>query len=440
VLAVGIDTPGARADSAYDGFAKAVGVLATLENPSIPAGLVITGGGPEADAHQGSVGVGDANAAMPYFGDTVPGLPGTGAGIVGLPAPPYPLIASTNRGSAPVTTSYPGFALRAESNDFSTVGSASAGQDLRAAVAEARVEDLRDGSVAATAESESRALSLGGVLQLRNVRSFASAVADGASGEVRRTSSLSIGELTIPGASFTIPNNTPGHAFFPNPIPGAPPIPSMDFPTMPLPAGGQTLVVPRVGFVDGYFTAALPGGGDQQYLVPAEPILKSFEAAGLKVSYQAAQQTKSGVIAPNLVFSTVLPAPPPNTYVNGATPVRYSVGEAVAQVDLQPFDAVAGGATTNGLPGATGPAGLNPGTPVDAVALPGASLGAVGIPSVNLVPATPTASDNTVAASESQRLIPFDTSNIYLALVGAAVLAFFTATALSVMGVRQWTS
>lgn len=400
----------ADTDASYAAFAQATSFQVTAQNPTIPAGLVVTAGGPEADVRQTSVGVGDANAAVPYVGDTVPGLPGTGAAIVGIPTPPYPLIASTNRGSEPVTTSYPGFTMRAESADFATLASATIGQDVRLATADARIEEARDGGVTATAESEARVLSLGGALLVRNARSLARVSAAPAGGEVTRTSSLSIGEISIPGIEFLVP--TSAHQ-----------------------AGGQTSV-PSVGFVDGAFVASLPGSPDQRYAVPAEPILAALEQAGFTVRYQAPVSTPTGITAPVLVFETVVPEPPPNQAYNGPTPIRYSLGEAAALVDLRATPGVPGALDAVVTPGADRAGAGAPDLAGSIAALEGAAAAGV-LPSTSGIPATVVAGDQALPVTATQ-LLPFDTSDIYLALVGLAVLALLTTTALSLLGVRLW--
>lgn len=404
---VGLGNAEARADASYAAFAQATSFQVTAANPTIPAGLVVTGGGPEADVRQTSVGVGDANATVPYVGDTVPGLPGTASAMAGVPAPPYPLIASTNRGSPPVTTSYPGVSMRAESADFSTLARAAVGQDTSLATADARIEELRDGSVTATSETEARLVSLGGALTVRNVHSLAQVSADASGGEVRRTSSLSIGEISIPGVAFLVPS-----------------------------AGGSAdpdASVPSVGFVDGYFTASLPGAPGQRQAVPAEPILVALKSAGFTVTYQAPVSTSTGVRAPVLVFETVVPAPPPNQAYNGETPIRYSLGEASALVDLRPLASVP---ETIGVPGPAAPPDL-----AGSIASPDGASAAGVLPATPLPGVEGTAApsiDQAIGVTATQRLLPFDTSEIYLALVGLGVLGLLTASALSLWGVRLW--
>lgn len=429
----------AHADSTYDALARATGVETLVQNPSIPIGLVVTGGGPEADAHQSSIGIGDANAAVPYFGDVVPGLAGTLGGIVGVPAPPYPLIASTNRGNKPVTTSYPGMTMHAESNELSTLASSLVGQDASGSRAEARVTQSLDGSVTASSDATARSLTLGAAVVIGDYESRAEVSADGVTGRLTRSSSLSIGQIAIPGGSITIPKQTPGHVFVPDPIPGGPTVPSLDIPTLPLPMGGETLAVTDVGFENGYFTVTLPGAGSAHYLVPASAVLAAFQSAGITITYQQAQKTTTGVIAPNLTFTTVLPSPPANNYYSGPTRVSFSLGQGLASVNLHPLPSFDGGAGLGGSPssGATEAASGSTGAIAAPVigSVPPMTTGTTGL-SPQL--ADPAHALNPVGASH--QLVPFDLSDIYLALVAVAALAFVTATAVRLMGVRYlWT-
>lgn len=430
----------AQAAPSYDAVARATGVLFTASNPSIPAGLIITGGAPEADVHQTSLGQGDANASVPYIGEIAPGLVGVFAGILGVPSPPYPLVASSTRGSAPVTTKYPGITMMAESTPFSSVARALIGEAASGASSAARIDEDRSGGVIASATSDASALTLGGVVTMSNYSSVASVAADGSSGELTRTASLSVGRISVPGLSIDIPKTTPGRLFVPSPIPGVPSAPPAEVPTIPFAQfGGTKLPVPDVGFVDGYFTTTLPGLGPQKYLLPADAVIAAFKAQGVTLTYQAAEQTTTGVIAPNLAVSYVAASLPDNQYFSGPTPVTYSLGSTVASVSLRPVLT-----PTLGNPAAVGTAGAVPGV-VDAGSAPGAlGLPSTVDPAVGPLPTggeLPQAVVTPVASAGGPAVSAFDISDLYLVLVAVAVGAFVTGTGLTLIGVRNlWTS
>ncbi|MBA3741632.1 hypothetical protein [Sporichthya sp.] len=433
--------PAARADAPYDGLARAVGIDATLTNPSIPAGLIIEGIGPQASAHQSSVGIGDANAAFPYFGDVIPGVPGVLGGIFGLPVPPYPLIASSGKGGPPANTSYPGVQLHAESNAGNTIASAVAGQEASGLTSLARVDRLDDGSVRALADTAGNALKLGGALTLSQYRSHAEAMADAGTGKLVRTASLSIGRISVPGLSFTIPESTPGTVPLPVPIPGVPNVPPATFPPVPLPMAGQTLAEPDIGLVDGYFVLTLPAeGADQKYVLDAPAVLDAFKAAGVTMAFQASQLTESGIVAPAFQFTTTLPSPPPNIYYSGETPVTFSSGLTVAQVDLRLVPS-AGALTADGLSSDAPALGL-PSTGVDSIGIGGGLPPAAGaVPGLGSVAGNSTPVSSGLIPAGNAVSLDFDAAGIYLALVATGLLAFLAATALRVMGVRfRWGS
>src|SRR5437899_9646466 len=85
----------------FDARAAASGVNVTVENPSIPLGLVLQGAGPIARAALDSLGTSQALAAGAYPGDLAASLPGTVRTTSGLPLPDYPLLAATSLGDAP---------------------------------------------------------------------------------------------------------------------------------------------------------------------------------------------------------------------------------------------------------------------------------------------------------------------------------------------------
>jgi hypothetical protein len=466
LLLVPFVTSPARADvnASYDAFASGNGFSTVISNESIPTGIDIEGGGPQAQAHQTSLGIGDASAQMPYAGETVPGLPGTGAALLGMPGPPYPFIAATNRGSAPATVSYPGLTLHAESNPFSTVASAVFGTDASGASSDARVTEQDGGGVGSVSETKANTLQIGPAFTVSDFRTYAEAVADGTSGAVTRTTHTSIGRIYAPGLVTTFPAQTPGSLpSAPLTIPGAPPLPDPPpLPVLPVPAGGQTFVAPDIGFVDGYFTMTLPSDGatgsdSNTYLVPSGPVIQAFKAAGLTMTFQAPEKLDNGVVSGAVTWEFTMPAPPQNPGFNGPTRVRQSTGAAVATVTLRPLSSgpaagvAAGTGSGSTVDSATGSSPGNAvGSPLggllDGAAAPGSAAGIGQLPStatapldtVDLVPAAGSATGGTISFAG------FSTSSInalYLVLAAIALCGLAAATVLRVMGVRsRWTS
>jgi hypothetical protein len=463
-----LPAPSARADTTYDALARAVGLDTTASNGSFPAGLVVEGIGPESDAHQSSLGVGDANSSFPYLGDSIPTLPGIFGGAVGVPTPPYPLIASTNLGGKPVTTSFPGVTLHAESNPTNTLANATAGEDAAGLTSLARIDQDTDGSVTATADTAANALKVFGVLSLSGYHSHAEVRADGSTGVLTRKSSIDIGQISVPGLSIAIPSSTPGSIPIPIPIPGIPNIPPIQVPPIPLPFGGTTLTSPDIGFEDGSFVISLPVGGTvTKFALPAQAALDALKAAGITMTFQAAQQTEDGIIAPGVTFAMTLPALPDNSYFSGPTPITFSSGLTVAQVDLHPIpetstdtsgnqsgsdvtppavrDPTAPATTTpvdsTVPPTSSGDAGAGQATGGDVGTLTGSVGATTGSTSGSAHPdpqvVAPNSSPQTqLASSTGAALDGVDARDIYLAFVAAAALAAAAATALRLVGVR----
>ncbi|HVE28020.1 MAG TPA: hypothetical protein VNC22_21590, partial [Sporichthya sp.] len=294
-------TPGvAQADNAvFDAYAQGIGVQATLSNQSLPLGLVIEGIGPEASSHVTSFGQSDAEASFPYTGTVVPGLFGLGPPLLlGLPGIDYPAQAATGAGQPPQDVDFPGVSLHAESGTTSNVGDAvlgGGGDGVLGGRSTSRIDRDEVGNVLSTATAQFNTLKLGNSLVLSNVRSTVTVRADAATGKLTRSSSFSIGRLTVPGLSVTVPTQSPAQLSLPNPLPGLPQAPPVPLPSIPLPMGGQTLPAPDIGFVDGTFTITLPGFGSQKFAIPAQSVLDGLKGAGLDMAYQPAVETPTGV-------------------------------------------------------------------------------------------------------------------------------------------------
>jgi hypothetical protein len=443
----------ASAQATYDSFAQATAFEISIGNQSIPTGIDVQGGGPEADARQTSYGVGDASAQTPYAGGTVPGLPGTAGALFGLPVPPYPLIASSNKGSDPQTTSYPGLTLSAASRDYSTEAQALLGQEASGSKASSRIDQAADGSVTATATSESGTLKAGNVLELDGVRTVATVSADGTSGKLTRTATTSISRISVPGLVMEIPSQTPSQVGVPVPIPGVPNLPPQQLPVFPVPLGGTTIANPNIGVQDGYFTVTVPSDGSQQrFLIPAGAALSALKAAGVTMTFQQPEKFTNGIQSGSYVFSYTIPAPPQNSYYTGPTKVTQSTGRALAKVDLHPVaDSGSGGGS---FPPVTSTVGnpVDGGTGTGAVSSPvlGSQSGEIPSSSVGSEPPpsgpAPTLDGSAgTSAGLPVRLAGSVTGsgigNLYLALVGVALLGLSSATVLRKIGVTQsWAS
>lgn len=457
-LAVGIvwtALPGspAVAEVSYDAFARANALDFVISNASIPTGIDIQGAGPAAEVRQNSFGVGDASAQFPFAGDTVPGVPGTAGSLLGLPVPPYPFIAASTRGSGPQRVSYPGVALSAESGDFSTLSAAVVGADASGAQSRSRVDEGKDGTVTAHAETEAASLLLGNVARLSGVRTVTSVAADGSSGRLTRATSAVIGGISVPGLVLTLPKETPSSLpQVPMPIPGVPPPPPVDLPPVPVPLGGQTFRDPAIGIVDGAFTLTVPFGGESVTVpLPTEPVVEALAAAGIGMTFQEPEETKAGVVSGSYTFTYTIAEPPPNTVFNGPTKVTQTTGLTVASVDLRAVpesEALLLGGVGVALPPDSGPLPAADGT------TGGGSLGG-DVPFTSggdaSSPAAPALAQAQSPGGGPVTAVPTITfagltvdigiGNIYLALVVIGLVGYATATTLRLTGVRfLWSS
>ena len=333
--------------STFDARAAASGVNVTVENPSIPLGLVLQGAGPIARAALDSLGTSQALSAGPYPGDLAASLPGTVRTTSGLPLPDYPLLAATTLGDAPKELVAPGMSLRAESRERRSTSRATIGSDSTGSTSTAATEREDAGAVRATATARTDVLRVLDRLTLSGVVAEATTTTD-ETGSRTSTSSLRIDAIDAAGLVIIVPEKTPsgGLPDLPPLVSGqpAPPKPPPSDPA-PLPAGGTKLTGPRLRFADGRFSV-VTGTGDKptETPVPAETVAAAFKALGVEMRYQAAQPTESGVIAPLLSFRTTLPAVPDNpTAFQGATTVTLDVGRVSTSVAGQTSPATGSG-------------------------------------------------------------------------------------------------
>ena len=392
------------AETTFDASAAAYGVWVTASNPNFALGLVPEGSGPTAQARLSALPRSSSLASFPYPGDGLVGLPGLmGALVPGFPAlPDYPLYAHSELGDDPSEVTAPGIELAAESSDRLASSRAQSVSAASGYVATSRVEKLSDGSVSAIAEARQSALALAGLATFDGIRSIAKVTA-GADAELQRTTSLEIDALRLPGVKFSAPD-------------------------------GSTFVGPEFAFRDGQFHLLPPAGAGQATPVPTAAVFEALKAAGIEGSYQAARNTDTGVIAPVLSFSALLPAPPDNPVAGGATKVTLDIGFAIAQIaaqvipDTAPVFPVPAGTD---LVGTAGPG-------VDAAGLPGT------LPSTVLPTGSVPSGLAPTALSPTTGLLPtgaFDdlrrdgVGNIFLVLAGACLVGVLV-TGLVLRGVR----
>jgi hypothetical protein len=440
-------TGSARADDGgyYAASARATVADFYFTNPTIPGGIKPEGGGPETDVAQTSLNKGDANAQFPYLGDYVPGLPGVASGLFGFPVPPYPLAASSTFGSDPGVVSYPGISLNTASRTSSTVSDAIVGSTGSGATSHSEVNEDSEGTITATSTAASPLTVLGPVLSLKGFNSVTTVTAD-SSGAITRSSNLSIDQISAPGLVLRIPENTPSSYPVPVPfaIPGVSAPPPIPAPSFPVPAGGQTIVEPNIGFEDGYFVIQLPFAGNaQKYTLPAQAVIAAFKAQGVTLSYTAPQKTDDGLIGGVFSMSYTLPAPPPNQYYNGATPVTYIVGSTSAAVKKSV--AKAAPATAPGLPLLTPPP-AGGAVPASAVApalppAPPAAVSAAAPPTVNLQPAEHRSAAADLVSAALPAFVGSDLSNGYLVVIVIGLALLVSVFVLGAKGVgARWNS
>lgn len=436
----------ASADATYEAVATATGAKFTFANQSIPLGIAPTLEGPVAQARQTSLQQSDAYAAFPYPGDALAGLPGVVGTAAGFPfqLPPYPFSVSTNYGDDLKQVSYPGIELRSESGDTVTQAAATGGSGGLGASSSARI--ARDGAaVAARSRADADAIRLGNNLVISGLNAAADAARDG-DGTLTRSSGFSFSRLQAPGLAFKLPS-----------LEG-----------VGGPAASQNVTSPDIGFKDGQFSVTVPGAEPKVTPVPMAEVLAALKSAGYTATYQAAQETKNGIVGAGLEISTVLPAPPPGTPagLGGETPVTLSIGFARAEVAYV-VEQAAGpvtGAETTGPPvtptgsGADtgGVLGTDVGTGLPATTLgpAGSALPAFGgLPtlespaptsdspaSATVLGAAPAAGAadplDLAALTASRAAIGSDVGWIYLMLVAVAGTAFLATFVLRYRGVR----
>ncbi len=420
-------------DITFDAVTSAYGVEFRLTNPSIPTGIAIEGSGPTSQAKLTSIPQSNAFASLPYPGDTGANFGGLASGVSGLPVPDYPLyVQSANGNPAPEEGHFPGIDLSARTADNLSTAKAIAFTDAAGYTAESTINQAKDGSVSAVSAATQNGLQIGGVLTLSGVLSTARADLD-SFGKLTTASSLTVTRFIAPAANLTLPSefNPPNSASIPNPF------------------QGQVLSSPDISYSAGTFFVTIPGAGPQKFPVPESAVVDAFSSIGVGLSVQKAVSTETGVTAPTLVLTSVLPAPPANQLYTGETPVTYTIGRTSADiVGSNTADATSGvlpsgaaGSPVAGAPvagvadGAAGVDGIGLGAlPTTVGQLPGSAPA-----TVDLLPAPGAGADGIVAAQNGKDLpgiAPF-----YFVLIIAAVLGLLGGQVLAYVGVRSaWRS
>ncbi|MBA3741474.1 hypothetical protein [Sporichthya sp.] len=448
----------ARADSTFEGFAQSFGVQATLTNASLPLGLTAELNVPFSSAHLNRLQQSDATASSIYPGDVVAALPGMGGALFSVPTPRYPVIVTTQYGDDPKDAVFPGASMHAESGSEHAYSKGQVGSDPSGSTSTSRVQVADGGSVVSTAESTVDGLVLGDdQFKLSGLQTRVRVVADGGTGKLTRSSSITIGRINVPALSMRIPCTTPETVPLFVPAPGVPQPEPAKFPVVEIPApfGCNQIQNPDIGFKDGSFFVALPSAGAPVNVpLAAETVFDAFKAAGIEMSFQPAVDSETGLTGVGFTFKTQISEAPDNQYFKGPTPVTFKVGQGVATVDLRPLSlgSDASGISPVDATGTSGDTSGLPSTSVDAAGLGAGALPSVdtgGVLPVDITAAQPADSISS-AATRNERTTKLasyyrggsDTAdNIYIALVLTAAVAFAATSIMRVFGVGfRWSS
>jgi hypothetical protein len=341
-------------------------------------------------AQQNSLQQSDGQAAFPYPGDDIAGVPGVVSGAANVPLPAYPFVITTSYGDGAKQLSYPGIELRSESTSTLTQATATGGSSGAGATSSARIARDED-NVVAKAVTDLDALRIGNTLVLSGLHGAVSAARDG-SGKLVRTSTLSFTSLSGPG--FT------------------------------------------VGLQEGKFSLQNGAGAPTETDVPFSLVAAALSMHGVPATYQDAQETPDGVIGAGLQIQTTLPAPPAGTPggFSGETPVTFTIGLLRAEITYQVQPNAPSGAVPAGTAGVDSVA-----VPAAPAALPTTDL--AGLPGAGSTLPTltaPTAAVPTIdlaSLQASRAAIGSDVGWIYL-MVAAVGLAAFAGCAVLFRGAR----
>lgn len=404
----GLSVQGAGATSAYSATATSAAMRLDVRDPKIVP--ILDGGGtestsPSAQATADSLGQARSVAAVVYPGSDASGAIDLPLTVVADSGHPHPADMSSG-----------GYQLAASAPDGQAHASANGGLDgtvtpAGSVSAKADVAPTSSGGVVAEATNSVTGLKFMTVLQLGTVSSRATAERTSA-GLLKRSSSL-----TLTGASIM---------------------------GLPLEIVDGKLVVPVLG-------TTVPVGE----AIASNPALAAVKERGLTLSFQAAQKTRNGIIAPGIEVKmlTETPAVPipvvplPPTVPVGVGPLPPSrattviaIGFARAFSDLvsvpdftgtgtsstPPVDTPVASGTSNGNTlsppiGGSGPAN---------VPVPSASSGiAPSLPQ-------PRSALPSVQVASRRLITPFRAADVYLAIVASALVAAAAGQLIRYQGVR----
>ncbi|WP_019874277.1 hypothetical protein [Sporichthya polymorpha] len=289
-------------------------------NPTFPLGVPYEGYGPFASTNLTSIGAADAVAAGPYPGPVAVQGPGLVNATTGVQLPNYPFFVTAEAGEGARSVDNPFSTLNAASNPGVVTADAVLGAAFSGASANARSERLEFGGVRSTAESTYDILELANNIEIRGLRSVASAVSEG-NGEAVTTSLLEFDSITAPGLIYQTPCALP--------------------PQLGVPEGQRELPCSKseglvLSFRDGQFLLNTPDGTKQAQPLDAGAVKSAFASIGVKMTYQEPVVTKDGVTAAGMTFSTDLPELPDNeSGIAGVTTQVFEIGFAAASAKAQ---------------------------------------------------------------------------------------------------------
>lgn len=298
-------------------------------NPGFPLGVPYEGYGPFASTILTSLGAADAVAAGPYPGPVAVQGPGLVNATTGLQLPNYPFYLQAEAGEGAKHVDNPFSSLDAASNISVVTSDAVLGSGFSGATARARSERLEYGGVRSSAESSYDVLELANNIEIRGLRSIATATSD--SGKLTRTSLLEFASISAPGFAYQTPCALPPQSGVPGELPCY---------------QSKGLVL---SFRDGQFLVSAPDGTQQGAPVSPAAVEAAFKAIGVTMSYQKPVMTKDGIVGAGLTLGSDLPAIPENqSGIAGVTHQVFEIGFAAAEAKSV--------TTTSTFGPATGPA------------------------------------------------------------------------------------
>lgn len=262
----------------YRALAAANGVTTVIGGSAVPAGAEAEADGPSAQCAIDSSGASTGLASLLYPGSYILAVPGLLHSQGAPEAPPYPLVVQSDAADPSASSSGSGYSLAAQSADRSSqasgsVGGSTAQGSIGSASATAQVDATSiQGKVVATAASLTESIDAG-PLRIGRVSSTAQAVYDSVTGQLTRSSSLTMGDSTVNGIQVGLTDHG-------------------------LVVAGQTIAV------------------------PGNPLADTLASAGITVTYLAAHPLSDGVLSPGVEIAV---SPPGQGYTT-----TFTVGHSLA--------------------------------------------------------------------------------------------------------------